>query len=175
MSLSNELSALGTRLTTIQLECVKLLKSEIDNTEDILNKLQLRDMIKIIESDIKCRIDLTTVAGVIPRVSFTDESYELFFDCSKKVAEELSDIQMPDTIAYAYNISVRAIYDRLNCSLQDVFTIISILITSVALCLNQIGSKLSNIIETLDTLLDIKQRQLSLVTQLLKWRGTFIS
>lgn len=175
MSLSNELSALGTRLTTIQLECVKLLKSEIDTTEEIITKLQLRDMVKIIESDIKCRIDLTSVSGVIPKVSFTDETYELFFECSQKVIGELSDIQMPDTIAYAYGISVQAIENKLNCSLQDVFTIISVLITSVALCLNIIGSKLSNIINTLDTLLDIKQKQLTLVNQLLKWRGTFIS
>jgi len=170
------LSSLVSRLTDIQRDCQELIKNEILETESTLDKLQLRDMSKIIESDIKCRINLDMLSSVVPRIEFSDESYRMFSDNSRAIISYLKDCKMPGEISDAYKTVKAALSSEDRHSLQDVFTIISVIITAVALCLTGIPKEnLSEIIKMLDSLLEIKERQLNLVTQMTKWRSDFLS
>lgn len=176
MSIRDDLEKITVSLDNIQRHCEDILKAEISETDDTEKKLQLSDVYKIIDSDISCRLDLYSISEIIPRVSFSDESYDTFIEYSKIIIDNLKGYPLPDDIEKAYKVSEKAVTDNMRCTLQEVFTIISVQITAVALCITKIDKdELSKIIEMLDTLLEIKERQLILITQMSKWRSEYIS
>lgn len=176
MSVQNNLEQITRSLTDIQRDCEVILKEEIDDTDNAMDNLQLKDIYKIIESDIKCRINLEVVENIIPKISFTDEAYNTFIEYSNKIVEYLEQYDLPNSIEEAFKTVRNALTISQLFTLQEVFTIISVLITTVALCLTKIDHEtLKNIINMLDTLLSTKERQLNLIIQMTKWRSEYIN
>lgn len=176
MSIQNELNQIERDMNTLQQQAENLLMTEIDNTDNAMQKLQLKDMYKIIESDVKCRINLESLENVIPKVSFSDESYDTFINYSKEIIEQIKDFPLPHEFGVPIKAAQRAVNSAERCTLQEVFTITSILITCVALCFTKIDKEqLCEIIEKLDALLETKERQLNLIIQMSKWRSEYIN
>ena len=176
MATQSNLEIITRSLNDIQKNCKEILKNDIDETDDTEEKLEIQDIYKVIESDINCRINLQTLEHIIPQVSVTEEDYDIFIEYSKNIIEYLNNQSLPDGIEGAFNLVKEELYSSNTLSLEEIFTVISVLITAVALCLTKLsGDDLSVIVKMLDTLLGIKEKQLNLIMQMSKWRSEYIN
>lgn len=176
MNKQSNLEIITRSLDDIQKNCEEILKQDIDSTDDTEEKLEIQDIYKVIEGDIKCRINLQSLEHIIPQVSINEEDYEIFTEYSKNIIDILNGQKLPDGIEGAYNLVNDELSSGQNFTLEEIFTIISVLITATALCLTKIDREdLSSIVKMLDTLLSIKERQLNLVNEMSKWRSDYIN
>lgn len=171
-----KLTALATRLDVLQAEAIDLLQTEANAAPASLDKLQLRDMVAVVEQDAGCRITLEGISTLMPRIEIPEDNYRELMKASAKVLSALRRLQLPDSMQEAFDIVDTAVHSPARHSLADIFTMISILVTATALCLTQLDPESQHsVVGHLDLLLDMKQQQLSLIQQFAQWNGRFTS
>lgn len=161
-----ELYKLYRQLDEIQKKYLFTLKAKIASEKSAFNRQQMRDMLALIELDIKSRSTLASVKEMIPRVEISESSYLSFLEDVAAILHMLTHCSIPPEAAEAYAAIGKLVQSQNRLNVLDIFTCISITITVLSLCLSQLSIQhQQNAIAALDRLLEVKTTQLSLLEQ----------
>ncbi|MDL2238136.1 hypothetical protein LJC56_10000 [Christensenellaceae bacterium OttesenSCG-928-K19] len=173
---NQKLNTLEQELDNIQLTALELIRNNLKSAKKALNRLQLKDMSRVVEMDISCRTSLHEVSAMVDRVDISEETYSVFMMDSALILAELSTCDIPPQVKAAYDTIHAAIQANERLAAPQVFTVISIIVTVVALCLPSLSpDKQPDVIQELDRLLEIKSNQLNLMQQMARWHNDFLN
>jgi hypothetical protein len=175
LAVSN-IQQLASKIGEIQLRSLDAISDTIENTESDYIKEQLNDMSEVIRLDLSCRISLEIVGAVIPKVEVTGETYDEFVNGANTVISFINNLDIPEEAVEALDIVKKEMESGRRLPLSDIFTVASVLVTTVSLVAQQMEiERLYLTIKKLDKLLEIKTQQLELLKQFAKYHGDFVS
>ncbi len=173
--IKGELNGLYAQLDDIQQKYLDVLRAKMSFEDSAFYRVQMGDMARLIELDIKARAKLQDADSIIDTVELSSSLYAAFLEYMSAILTELSACKMPAEATRAYSAVGASINAGEKLSARDIFACISLTITVVSLCIGNIGiEKQPTLISILDKLLDIKTSQLRLVDEALRFRMDFL-
>ncbi len=171
-----DIKQLAEKIGEIQMRALDAISRTIESSTLDFEKAQLGDMAEVIRLDLSSRASLDAVRVVILRVEVTEETYRVFVDNASAVIKVLDEVSVPAEAMRAFEIVKREMESGRRLPLSDIFTVTSVLVTTVALTTLQMGlEELYFTANKLDKLLEIKMQQLELLKQFARFNGDFVS
>ncbi len=143
----------------------------MDSVFDTLNN---KDLIHVLDQDIECRAHLKPLSQYISNIEVSDISYAAFLECSKDITAKIASCGISGPSVDPLILVNNVINSEGRLDPMDIFTVISIMINSVSECFSVLPLDARQfLLPKLDTLLEIKQRQLSLLDQYARFHSDF--
>ncbi|HBU12451.1 MAG TPA: hypothetical protein DEB31_06910 [Clostridiales bacterium] len=176
LSSEQQLRKLTEGLDALQQSALDMLRDELKHTDKAMDRLHLKDMAHMVEMDISCRASMCRVEELLPKINIPEASYSLFMVDSALILSELALCDIPPAVRPSYDAAYAVVQKTGKLSPGHIFTIISVIVTAVSLCLTKLPlEKQPQVVQELDKLLEIKFNQLNLMQQMARWHDDFLN
>lgn len=140
----------------------------MSETDTLPERDQLgKELETVINLDRSCRHSLAPMEEIIENIEVSHTSYLTFIHTASKVLALVGSCSIHVEASATYTTVEKLIQSQRQFSLQEIFTIISLIIMIVALCMRQLDTETQkDTIQKLDQLLNIKLQQLKLLNEL---------
>jgi hypothetical protein len=146
------------RLDAIQKKYLAVLESRIAAEPVPFLRIQMKDMARVIELDVRARETLPPTGREFSRVGLTEDVYTAFLRDVTEILGHVGECGLPDEVRGAYVAIGQALHrqDRLN--LRDVSFCVSVTTTAVSLCLARLEpAGQQSVVAALDRMLAVKE------------------
>jgi len=156
-----DLEELAGRLDFIQNNALQKLDDTLATAQTSYDRDNVMDLRKLLELDISTRATIKNLSGLLSSTATSADVYARFMYTSGSVISMMDQCHVPLDLLGAFRMISTAVNGAQRLSLSEIFTIVSVIMTTAALCLPQLQTGTGrDVILRLDQLLEIKSEQL---------------